>query len=182
MAHRLIFLIGLTLVLSWQPGLGGETVVTDSASASQRAEEPGVDYLEVATFKYEGGRLTGANSETWLTGFTVIRIGVPDQQRTQLAVSGAFLVDKPKEANLRVVAKDHEGRLYLPSAQSVVSAIGKKRRVVTLLCEFGLPEKDIYQLAVQRKVIVTTAHLGLVTARVIIDEDEEDSRLGIHER
>ncbi len=178
-AHRLIFLIGLTLVLSWQPGLGGETVVTDTAS--QRAEEPEVGYLEVATFKYEGGRLTGANSESWLTGFTVIRIAVPDQQRTQLSVSGAFLVDKPKETNLRVVAKDHEGKLYLPSVQSVVSATGKKRRVVTLLCEFELPERDIHQLAIQRRVIVTTANLGLVTARVIIDEDEEESRLGIYE-
>lgn len=125
MAHRLIFLIGTTLVLSWQPSLGGETVVTDSASASQRVEEPGVGYLEVATFKYEGGRLTGANSESRLTGFTVIRIGVPDQQRTQLAVSGAFVVDMPKETNLRVVAKNHEGRLFLPSVQSVVSATGK---------------------------------------------------------
>ena len=182
MAHRLIFLIGLPLVLSWQPGLGGETGVTDSSSASQRPEEPEVGYLEVATFKYEGGRLTGANSESWLTGFTVIRIAVPDQQRTQLAVSGAFSVDKPRDSNLRVVAKDHEGKLHLPSVQSVASATGQKRRVVTLLCEFGLPEEDIHQLVVQRKVIVTTANLGSVTARVIIDEDEEQSRLGIYER
>lgn len=53
---------------------------------------------------------------------------------------------------------------------------------MTLLCEFGLPETEIHQLAIQRRVIVASATFGMVTARVIIDEDEDESRLGIYER
>ena len=44
-------------------------------------------FLDVATLKYEVGRLTGANSASWATGFTITRIDVLDQQRTRLAVS-----------------------------------------------------------------------------------------------
>ena len=177
MAHRRIFLIAVTLVLSCQSGRGGEMGAADIAAASQRAEGPKVCYCDIATLKYEGASLTGASSESWPTGFTVIRIGVPDQQPTRLAVSGSFSVDKPKEANLHVAAKDHEGNLHLPTVQSVESATGKKRRVVTLLCEFALPEKDIHDLVIQRRLLVTTVNLGIVTAWVIIDEDEEEASL-----
>ncbi|NQT14191.1 MAG: hypothetical protein HQ582_15660 [Planctomycetes bacterium] len=96
-----------------------------------------------------------------------------------MAVSGAFSLDKPKEANLRVAAKDRDGKLHLPIVQSVASAKGKKRRVITVLCQFALAEKDIHELVVQRRVLVTTVNLGMITARVIIDEDEEENLLGI---
>ncbi len=181
MTHRRVSLIALTVILSCQSGRGGETGVADSESSSPRSEGPKACYIDIATLKYEGGCLTGASSESWPTGFTVLRMDAPDQERSSLAISGAFSVDKPKEANIRVAAKDHEGMLHLPTAQSVASATGKKRRVITLLCEFALTESDIRELLIQRRVLVTTANVGMVTARVIVDEDEEESLEGLME-
>lgn len=172
--HSPLFLITLTVVLSCQSGRGAETLAPDSASASQLAKGPKVRYRDIATLKYGGKGLTGANSRSWPTGFTVIRIDPCDQQRSRVAVSGAFLLDKPNPANLRLAVKDHQGKLHLPTVHSVASATGKTRRVITLMCEFALPERDIHELVIQRRILVATANLGMVTARVIIDEDEEE--------
>jgi len=165
-AHSVaVFAVGLSLL--------GVTACL-RADDTQSAEGPKACYLNIATLKYEGAGLTGCSSRSSPTGFTVVRIDSADPKKPRVAVSGAFLLAKPKEANLRVAARDHDGKLHPPIVQSVASAMGKKRRVITMVCEFALPEKDIHELVIQRRVLVTTANLGMVNARVIIEDEEEE--------
>ena len=48
---------------------------------------------------------------------------------------------------------------------------GQEPRVITLLCEFPVPEQDIRQLGVKRKSLVGKVSLGMAAAKVIVDED-----------
>jgi len=131
-------------------------------------------YIPIATLPYQRANLSGTDSESSPTGFTVARVPAQEATRTGIAVSGAFPVDKPKVQNLRLVAKDQAGKLRSPTEQTIAAAKGSELRVITLLCEFALPERDIRELIVQRRVLVGEVDVGMVRAKVIIDEDEEE--------
>jgi hypothetical protein len=138
-------------------------------ACGQDSEKTKTRYLAIATFPYEHVDLRGTDS-----GFTVARVPSQQSTKTRLAVSGAFAVERPKVQNLRLAAKDSAGKLYLPTTQTIAVGSGQGRRVITLLCEFPVAEQDIRELVVERRVLVVEVNLGMVTAKVIIDEDEEE--------
>lgn len=67
------------------------------------------------------------------------------------------------------------------SAQSpsVAAASGSRCRVATLVHEFALPKRNLREWVLQRRIRVSTVDLGMIKARVIVDEDEEKELLGI---
>lgn len=147
------------------------------AVIAQESDRMRACYFSMATLRYERVNITGTDSELSRTGFTVTRVPAKDSANARMAVSGAFAIDKPKSQNLRLVARDHAGNLHLATEQTVAAATGSKRRVITLLCEFALPEQSIHELVVQRRVMVGEVDLGMVRAKIIIDEDEEEELL-----
>ena len=139
------------------------------AAFGQDSERTKTRYLPIATIPYERVDLRGTDA-----GFTVARMPAQEPTKTRLVVSWAFAVERPKVQNLRLVAKDRAGKLHLPNDQIIAAATGQQRRVITLLCEFSVPEQDIRELVVERSVLVGEVDLGMVKARLIIDEDEEE--------
>lgn len=83
--------------------------------------------------------------------------------------------------NLATAANDGASAAGIgPSlSPSIATPSGIQYRVVKLVREFTLPQRGIHQWGPQRRIRVGTVDLGMIKARVIIDEDEDEERLGI---
>ena len=150
-------------------GLAGATAFS-LAAGEQDSKKLKTGYLPVATIAYEQGDLFGTDA-----GFTVVSVPCRQSTGTRLALSGAFAVEKPKAGNLRLTVKDSVGKVHLPTTQTVAVSKRDQRRVVTLLCEFPVAQQDIRRLIVERSVLIGYVDVGMVRAKVIIDEDEEQT-------
>jgi hypothetical protein len=81
---------------------------------------------------------------------------------------------------LATAANDGASVTGMGSAQSpsIATASGSRCRVATLVYEFALPKRNLREWVLQRRIRVGTVDLGMIKARVIVDEDEEKELLG----
>lgn len=161
----------LGILLAWPP-------FVPSGYPQDAAERWRHAYRDLATLPHDSAAITGVGVDAQPSGFTLVRLGSDDPRRTRVAISGAFDPDGPAAEDIRVLAKDPEGHLHEPSSRSGTTAQGTKHKVVTLACEFTLPESDLREIVVQGEVLVTRIRFGMVSPSIIVDKFEEE-KLGI---
>jgi len=171
--------LGLVAVLG--PGL-----VFAPLAIGEAADAPGspqqerqATYRDVATLECGGGEVSAVGGSLRPSGFTLVPVDTRDAGKCRFAISTATSLQGPDPGDLRVLAKDQDGKLHRASSQSAASASGNKHRVVTVVCDFRLPEKNVRALVVQRRLLVGTVDLGIVKARVLLDDEEDEERLGV---
>jgi hypothetical protein len=161
------------LVAAVVVGLSSSGAVAPVRADDQQDPEPA--YRDLASFTYGSTSVGGFGSKLWPTGFTLVSIDTGDPQKSRIAVSAAFDLKGPDVPDLRLLARDQEGKRHSATSRSAASASGRTYRVVTLVCEFALPEQGIQELVIQQRS--SSSHgrliLGGVSPRIIIQEEEE---------
>ena len=107
-------------------------------------------FVEIASLGDGSGAAAGVGGLLWNSGFTYVAIKTDKAGTTRFIVSAAYGGATQAAPNLRVVAKDTQGKIHEAAGGSTVSGTGAKFSVVTFDSKFDLPSESIAELIVQQ--------------------------------
>ncbi len=165
------FIVILALTMA-----GAAGIAQADDSRANTASKPQETFDTIATLPCNIVSINGLRSK----GFRISRAGASEPNKSRFTISIGAKYMRADIGGLRVLARDKNGKLHKPISQWQLPGALNKGRVVMLLCKFPLPENKIQELVIRKKSIASRGviMLGGVTARIIIQEEEE-ALLGI---
>lgn len=153
-----------------------DKVARDQQKKEERPKETTrTEYRDVATIVNDGKSMAAIGARL-PSGFTLVHMDTSDPNKSGVVMSAARISNRRLGADFRVIAIDRNGVSHEALSQSVVAASGTKHEVVTLMCEFAVPQRQIHKWTIQRKILIGYVDLGIVKSAVF-DCDEEEEKM-----